>query len=155
MTDAQIADLFRRFFPRSKLTQTTMRFVRACAAVAADERVRALDGLLAGHLWRRVEVEQFMLDAANGKAPMPDAATLRAWALRLGSGPGGAEAHDAMRAGFEAFISGPPFEREVSRYPQDDERYAWPGCYTDIDVDLAWQAWCERGRQVQRGSGGE
>lgn len=42
------------------------------------------------------------------------------------------------RAAFEAWISAPPFEREVERF---GENSAWPGNYRDIDVDLAWQAW--------------
>jgi hypothetical protein len=35
-------------------------------------------------LHRRVGVEQLMLDAANGKRPMPTPEELRAWALKLG-----------------------------------------------------------------------
>lgn len=50
------------------------------------------------------------------------------------------------RAEFEAFISGPPFERDVRRFPQDEARFAWPGSYRDLEVDLAWQAWCESAR---------
>ena len=42
------------------------------------------------------------------------------------------------REAFEAFISAPPFEFDVYRF---DDRGAWPGNYTDIQVDLAWQAW--------------
>lgn len=54
-----------------------------------------------------------------------------------------AEFMGAERARFEAFIAGPPFERDVRRFPDDPERYAWPGSYRDINVDLAWQAWIE------------
>lgn len=50
-------------------------------------------------------------------------------------------AEDQCRAEFEAHISGPPFERDTSRFPNDERRYAWPGNYRDINVDLAWQAW--------------
>jgi hypothetical protein len=42
------------------------------------------------------------------------------------------------RAAFEAWISAPPFEREVERFGDNS---AWPGNYRELDVDLAWQAW--------------
>ena len=42
------------------------------------------------------------------------------------------------RAAFEAWISAPPFEREVERF---GENSAWPGNYRELDVDLAWCAW--------------
>lgn len=42
------------------------------------------------------------------------------------------------RAAFEAWISGPPYEREIERFGDGS---AWPGNYRDIDVDLAWCAW--------------
>jgi hypothetical protein len=42
------------------------------------------------------------------------------------------------RAAFEAWISAPPFEREVKRF---GENSAWPGNYRKLDVDLAWCAW--------------
>lgn len=48
---------------------------------------------------------------------------------------------EAQRKLFEAFISSPPFEKDVSRYPNDHDRFAWPGSYRDISVDLAWNAW--------------
>ena len=44
------------------------------------------------------------------------------------------------RAAFEAWISAPPYEREVERF---GEGSAWPGNYRDIDVDLAWNAWLD------------
>lgn len=44
------------------------------------------------------------------------------------------------RASFEAWISSPPYEREVERF---GEGSAWPGNYRDIDVDLAWNAWLD------------
>lgn len=47
------------------------------------------------------------------------------------------------RRSFEEWVSGPPYEREVLRYPQDETKYAWPGQYKDIAVQLAWEAWCE------------
>lgn len=44
------------------------------------------------------------------------------------------------RAAFEAWISAPPYEREIERF---GEGSAWPGNYRDIDVDLAWNAWLD------------
>ena len=41
------------------------------------------------------------------------------------------------RAAFEAWISGPPYEREVERFGDGS---AWPGNYRELDVDLAWCA---------------
>jgi hypothetical protein len=49
--------------------------------------------------------------------------------------------HGSARASFEKWISGPPYERETERWPQDETKYAWPGQYKDIAVQLAWQAW--------------
>ena len=46
-----------------------------------------------------------------------------------------------MREEFEKWISSPPFERSVDRYPEDAEKFAWPGNYKDLDVDLAWFTW--------------
>jgi hypothetical protein len=45
------------------------------------------------------------------------------------------------RDAFEAWVSSPPFERSVDRFPEHPGLYSWPGSYRDIDVDLAWQAW--------------
>lgn len=44
------------------------------------------------------------------------------------------------RAAFEAWISAPPYEREIERFGDGS---AWPGNYRDIDVDLAWNAWLD------------
>ena len=41
---------------------------------------------------------------------------------------------------FEAFISLPPHEKEILRFP-DDGSSAWPGSYKNLIVDLAWDAW--------------
>lgn len=49
------------------------------------EQLRGLRDSWASSINRRVAVEQLMLDAAGGKRAMPDAAELRAWALRLGT----------------------------------------------------------------------
>jgi hypothetical protein len=48
------------------------------------------------------------------------------------------------RIAFEAEIGGPPFEKSVDRYPDDHQRFAWPGNYRDIEVDLAWNIWRAR-----------
>ena len=45
------------------------------------------------------------------------------------------------RAEFEKWISSPPFERVPTRYGNDPTKYAWPGAYDEIDVELAWQCW--------------
>lgn len=46
-----------------------------------------------------------------------------------------------MRAQFESWITAPPFERNVDRWPNDESKHAWPGQYKDISVQLAWEAW--------------
>lgn len=48
-----------------------------------------------------------------------------------------------QRKAFESWITAPPYEREVQRYPNDETKYAWPGQYMDNTVQLAWEAWCE------------
>ena len=48
---------------------------------------------------------------------------------------------------FEAFISLPPHEKEISRFP-DDGSSAWLGSYKNLIVDLAWETW-----QASRQSG--
>lgn len=45
-----------------------------------------------------------------------------------------------LRKAFEKWISLPPLEKEVIRWPNDESKYAWPGRYKDIDVALAWLA---------------
>ena len=51
------------------------------------------------------------------------------------------------RAEFESFISLPPHEKEISRFPEDGSS-AWPGSYKNLIVDLAWETW-----QASRQSG--
>ena len=48
---------------------------------------------------------------------------------------------DMLREQFEKWISAPPFELQVTRWPMSPDEYAWPGAYRDMNVDLAWQAW--------------
>jgi hypothetical protein len=43
---------------------------------------------------------------------------------------------------FEEWISSPPYERGVERYPES-HYFAWPGQYKGIAVQLAWEAWQE------------
>ena len=50
---------------------------------------------------------------------------------------------EILRAGFEAWIKNPPFERLVQRYPNDETKHAWPGQYRSYDLQLAWLAWQE------------
>jgi hypothetical protein len=47
----------------------------------------------------------------------------------------------SARSSFERWISGPPYERETERWPQDEMKHAWPGQYKDISVQLAWESW--------------
>lgn len=44
---------------------------------------------------------------------------------------------------FEAWIKSTPFEHDVARYPNQPTRFAWPGQYKDLAVQLAWCAWQE------------
>lgn len=44
---------------------------------------------------------------------------------------------------FETWIAGPPFERDIERWPEDETNYGWPGCYKDMEVALAWVAYQE------------
>lgn len=41
------------------------------------------------------------------------------------------------REAFEREITSPPYEMDVSKYP-DDSSYAWPNNYRDYKVELAW-----------------
>lgn len=47
------------------------------------------------------------------------------------------------RQAFERFISSPPFEKDIERFPTDGAKYPWPGAYCDITVELAWECWKE------------
>lgn len=46
------------------------------------------------------------------------------------------------RTQFEAWISASPYEKCIDRYPNNEHLFAWPGYYTHIDTQLAWEAWC-------------
>lgn len=45
------------------------------------------------------------------------------------------------REAFEAWITAPPFEKDVSRRP---ELSAWPWTYRDYSVEMAWASWQAR-----------
>lgn len=46
-----------------------------------------------------------------------------------------------LRKAFEAWISAPPFERDITRNSEDATKHAWPGHYREYEVQLAWDAW--------------
>jgi hypothetical protein len=48
-----------------------------------------------------------------------------------------------LRAAFEAWVSAPPFERQIGRYPEKGLCSALAGIYHDLEVNLAWEAWKE------------
>ena len=54
------------------------------------------------------------------------------------------ESISQSRARFEMWITLPPIEASISRWPKSG---AWPDQYRDYKVELAWQAW----RESQRG----
>lgn len=47
------------------------------------------------------------------------------------------------RLAFEAWITAPPYEKDIIRWPENDFRFSWPGHYKDYAVQLAWEAWEE------------
>ena len=55
---------------------------------------------------------------------------------------------DEERRKFEAWVSSPPFEKSIARYPDDPQKYAWPGGYRKLDVQMAWEAWQEASKQA-------
>jgi hypothetical protein len=57
---------------------------------------------------------------------------------------------DDGREQFEAMMRSEPFARQIDRWPDDPENHAWPGCYVDIDTDLAWQVWKEAWRESRK-----
>ena len=54
------------------------------------------------------------------------------------------------REAFEQWISSPPYEHSIKKYPDDASKAAWPNCYRDITVQIAWDAWRERERQFMQ-----
>ena len=55
----------------------------------------------------------------------------------------GEEPMEDLRQQFEKWITSAPFEKSIARFPDDETRFAWPGNYRELDVELAWQAWQE------------
>jgi hypothetical protein len=49
----------------------------------------------------------------------------------------------SKRDRFEAWISASPFERNISRIPDDPAQHSWPGHYREYEVQLAWEAFEE------------
>jgi len=49
---------------------------------------------------------------------------------------------------FEAWISAPPYERRIDRFPGSRDT-PWPGQYRDADVDQAWRAWEEATKRAE------
>lgn len=43
------------------------------------------------------------------------------------------------REKFEKWISAPPYEKDIKRFP-DEATHSWPGQYREDDVQLAWEA---------------
>lgn len=54
------------------------------------------------------------------------------------------KSEDLIREAFEKWISSPPYEKDIDRFPDDPVKHAWPGNYKNIDVELAWNAWSEQ-----------
>ena len=54
------------------------------------------------------------------------------------------------REKFEAWISGPPYERSIARFSDDVTNESWPGQYKVLSVQLAWDAWMEGQRPVKK-----
>lgn len=52
----------------------------------------------------------------------------------------------SMRDEFEKWVSGPPYEKPVDRFPDLDDKESWPGQYRAIDVQLAWETWQKAAR---------
>jgi len=48
---------------------------------------------------------------------------------------------ETNRREFEEWITAMPYERDITRRPNDFEKYAFPNTYVDYQVDLAWEAW--------------
>lgn len=72
-----LADNHEGFTARLEHAKQEMMDGAAYLEWAKDEYCRELN--------RRVTIEQLMLDASSGKSDMPDAKTLRLWALALGT----------------------------------------------------------------------
>jgi len=58
-------------------------------------------------------------------------------------GQSGDSLHGIVRHNFERWISGPPFEYSIERFPENPSIFGWPGNYKNVAVDLAWAAWLD------------
>lgn len=47
----------------------------------------------------------------------------------------------SQREEFEKFISSPPLEYSINRFPEDATMWSWPGEYVNVSVSLAWATW--------------
>lgn len=47
----------------------------------------------------------------------------------------------SQREEFEKFISSPPLEYSINRFPEDATMWSWPGEYVNVSVSLAWETW--------------
>jgi hypothetical protein len=54
------------------------------------------------------------------------------------------------RKEFEQFLTAPPYEKNITRFPSDREQYAWAGQYADYDVQLAWEVLQEAKKKGKR-----
>ena len=55
-----------------------------------------------------------------------------------------ADQTQSQRLLFEKWISAPPYEQDIERFPESS---AWPGHYQTYEVQLAWEAWRESIKQ--------
>lgn len=59
-----------------------------------------------------------------------------------------------QRGDFEAWVTSPPIERDVSRHSKDPTISCWPGQYSEYSVQLAWESWCAAtkhcGNEIER-----
>lgn len=54
-----------------------------------------------------------------------------------------------LRAQFEEWISGPPYELSIERHPDDPAVSECPGQYREIRVQIAFEAWMESAAMFQ------
>lgn len=50
---------------------------------------------------------------------------------------------DVQRVRFEEWINQGPYEMDTERYSNDASKSDWPGQYTDMTVQFAWEVWQE------------
>lgn len=57
-------------------------------------------------------------------------------------------AQEISRQAFEAWITAPPYEKGVERWPEE-YIVSWPGQYKEMCVQLAWEAWQASRRSLE------